>query len=63
MVTINVHHEEDDETGEERWTVSDDGEEFDDIVVEDAVAVGTEVEDRETTYQTQHGQATQVTNS
>lgn len=50
-VTISVHEHEDDETGEEIYTISDDGGEFDDVEEEEWTEVQGDVDDRRLTYQ------------
>ena len=47
-VTISVH--EDDETGDETFTISDDGDEFDDIELTSAPDVQGDIDDRRSHY-------------
>lgn len=49
-VKISVHEETDDETDEERFTISDDGGEFDDVEETSAPEVQGDIDDRRHHY-------------
>jgi len=49
-VTISVHEDEDEETGEQRYTISDDGGEFDDVEEESAPDVQGDIDERREHY-------------
>ena len=49
-VTISVHEDEDEETGEERYAISDDGGEFDDIEEENWTELQGEIDERRLYY-------------
>lgn len=49
-VTISVHEDEDEETGEDRYTISDDGGEFDDVEEDSAPDVQGDIDERRLHY-------------
>lgn len=51
-VTISVHEDVDEETGEESYTISDDGGEFDDVEETSAPDVQGDIEERRLHYRT-----------
>jgi hypothetical protein len=50
-VTISVHETVDEETGEEAYTISDDGGEFDDVEEDSAPDVQGDIDERRAHYQ------------
>lgn len=51
-VTISVHEESDEETGEDTYTISDDGDEFDDVEESSVPDVQGDIDERRFHYQT-----------
>lgn len=49
-VTISVHEDEDEETGDETYTISDDGGEFDDVDEESWTDVQGDIDERRLHY-------------
>jgi len=49
-VTIAVHEDEDEETGKERYMISDDGGEFDDVEEDSAPDVQGDIDERRAHY-------------